>query len=54
MNEEARKLWKTPLGGSILSKWMTGETLNEEEQQHVQKLKKVEPSTPKDDKPSPP
>ena len=54
MNEEARKLWKTPLGASVFSKWMAGETLSEKEQQHVEKLKKADPAAPKEGKPSTP
>ena len=43
MNEEAKKLWKTPQGESVLSKWMKGEALSPQDQEHLQRLKQADP-----------
>jgi hypothetical protein len=43
MNEEASKLWKTPQGASLLSKWLQGKPMDPADQEHLAKLKKADP-----------
>ncbi len=43
MNEQAKKLWKTPQGGSLLGKMLKGEALTPQDEQHLQKLKQADP-----------
>lgn len=43
MNEEARKLWRTPAGGSLLAKMLSGEAMAPADQAHLQALKAADP-----------
>ena len=47
MNEQAKKLWKTPQGASLLGKMLDGKPLSPQDQQHLQKLKQADPPKPK-------
>ncbi len=52
MNEEAKNLWKSPAGGSLLGKMLSGEALSEQDKQTLTELKQADP--PKLTEQSPP
>ena len=42
MNEQAKKLWKTPAGGSLMAKMLSGEPLAPADQAHLLALKQAD------------
>lgn len=43
MNEEARKLWKTPAGGSLMAKMLSGEPMAPEDRELLDNMKALDP-----------
>ena len=43
MNEEAKKLWKTPQGASLLQSMLSGKPMSPQDQQHLLNLKQADP-----------
>lgn len=43
VNEEARKIWKTEAGASLLGKMLSGEPLQAEDKLTLQRLKQADP-----------
>lgn len=52
MNEQAKKLWKTPQGASLLGKMLDGEPLSQQDKETLEQLKQADP--PKISQPSNP
>lgn len=44
MNEDAKKLWKTRAGGSLMAKMLSGEPLAPEDTAHLKALKQADPA----------
>jgi hypothetical protein len=58
MNEQARRIWKTPEGVSLLRKMLAGETLEGQDRETLDALKRADPpklaQTPADSAPQTP
>jgi len=46
MNEQARRIWKTPEGVSLLHKMLAGGPLDEQDRQTLAELKRADPPKP--------
>ena len=43
MNEQAKKIWKSQQGASLLKAMLSGQKPNQEQQQTLQQLKQADP-----------
>lgn len=52
MNEQARRIWKTPEGVSLLRKMLAGGPLDVQDRQTLDTLKRADPPKPQPQQPS--